>query len=175
VIFLKLLDTNDAQSLFRLTEQSREHLRKWLAWADDMRCEKDTENFIRESRKNYADQKGMDAAIVYKDQMVGVAGFHDIDWVNKSAAIGYWLGKNYTGKGIMTRVVRELTDFAFTHLHLNRVEIRAAKGNEKSRAIPERLGFQTEGCIREAEWLHNQFVDHIVYGMLKKDWTKQTI
>jgi ribosomal-protein-serine acetyltransferase len=41
----------------------------------------------------------------------------------------------------MTRVAKALTNYAFTELDLNKVEIRAAEGNSKSRSIPERLGF----------------------------------
>ena len=57
-------------------------------------------------------------------------------------------------------------------LQLNRIEIRAAIGNVKSQAIPEKLGFAKEGCVREAEWLYDHYVDHIIYGMLKSDFTK---
>lgn len=169
-IYLKLVDVNDAQRLFQLTSDSRVHLRKWVPWVDDTRSVMDTEDFIKESLKSYDEYKSMNMVVVFKDEVVGVAGFNEFDWPNKHAAIGYWLGKQYTGKGIMTRVVRELTDFAFTQLNLNRVEIRAAAENEKSRAIPEKLGFKNEGRIREAEWLYDKFVDHIVYGMLKKEW-----
>ena len=53
---------------------------------------------------------------------------------------------------------------------LNRIEIRCATQNVRSRAIPERLGFKEEGLIRDAEWLYDHYVDHIVYGMLESDW-----
>jgi ribosomal-protein-serine acetyltransferase len=65
-----------------------------------------------------------------------------------------------------------LTDYAFNELKLDKVEIRVAVENKKSRGIPERLGFVSEGCIRQAEWLYDHYVDHIVYGMLAKDWNK---
>lgn len=63
-----------------------------------------------------------------------------INWSNKTAYIGYWLGEEFQGNGIMTKVAKTLTDYAFNELNLNKVEIRAAVENEKSRAIPERLG-----------------------------------
>ncbi|MEC0276957.1 GNAT family N-acetyltransferase, partial [Peribacillus frigoritolerans] len=69
-------------------------------------------------------------------------------------------------------VAKALTDYAFIELKLDKVEIRVAEENKKSRGIPERLGFINEGCIRQAEWLYDHYVDHIVYGMLTKDWNK---
>jgi ribosomal-protein-serine acetyltransferase len=44
-------------------------------------------------------------------------------------------------QGIVTKSCRALLDYAFDELGLNRVEVRGATGNRKSRAIPERLGF----------------------------------
>jgi ribosomal-protein-serine acetyltransferase len=50
------------------------------------------------------------------------------------------------------------------------VEVRAAPGNRRSRAIPERLGFRQEGILRDAEWLYDHYVDLVVYAMLADDW-----
>lgn len=70
----------------------------------------------------------------------------------------------------MTRAVKALTHYAFHELNLNRVDIRAAVENKKSRSIPERLGFVNEGRLRQAEWLYDRYVDCIIYGMLAEDW-----
>jgi ribosomal-protein-serine acetyltransferase len=56
---------------------------------------------------------------------------------------------------------------------MHKVEIRAASGNKKSRAVPERLGFKQEGCIRQAEYLYDHYVDHVVYGMLDLEWAQK--
>jgi ribosomal-protein-serine acetyltransferase len=40
----------------------------------------------------------------------------------------------------------------------------------KSRAIPEKLGFVQEGITRQEEWLYDHYVDHVIYGLLAKDW-----
>lgn len=171
-IFLKLVEEGDAKQLFSLIDQSRNYLRQWLPWLDTTKSIDDMYFFIKESRNNFAKSKSFVACIVYKGEIVGIASFNHFDWFNKTTSIGYWLGEAYQGKGIMTRVVRALTDYAFHELNLNRVEIRAAVGNKKSRAIPERLGFQNEGCIRQGEWLYDHYVDLVVYGMLKEEWKK---
>jgi len=74
----------------------------------------------------------------------------------------------------MTASCRACISHAFTELKLNRVEIRCAVENRKSRAIPERLGFRFEGTLREAQWLYDHFVEHALYGMLAREWHLQT-
>ncbi|MGM8214994.1 GNAT family N-acetyltransferase [Bacillaceae bacterium W0354] len=167
---LRLIDTGDAEELFQLTNQSRDHLREWLPWLDSTTKIVDTLNFIRHCKKEYAESRGLNCVILYKGKIAGVIGYNSIDWTNQIAYIGYWLGEGFQGHGIMTRAVQTLTDYAFNELKLNKVDIRAAEGNLKSRAIPERLGFVQEGRIRQGEWLYDHFVDHVVYGMLASEW-----
>lgn len=167
---LKLIDERDADSLFSLTEASREYLREWLPWLDATTRVEDTRNFIQFSQKGYIENKCMNTVIMYEGKPVGVAGFNSINWANKTVYIGYWLGQPYQGKGIVTKVVKTLTDYAFQQLNMNKVEIRAAVENRKSRSIPERLNFVNEGTIRQAEWLYGHYVDHVVYGILADEW-----
>ncbi|SFB30234.1 ribosomal-protein-serine acetyltransferase [Lentibacillus halodurans] len=172
-IALKHLETHDATPLFQLTDNSRERLREWLSWVDNTKTEHDSKAFIESTMKLFADRKGLTTGILYHGELAGVAGFNHFDWQNGIGSIGYWLGSNYEGKGIMTRAVSGLIDYAFYSLELNRIEIRAAYDNKKSRAIPERLGFVREGQIRQAEWLYDHFVDHVVYGMLAYEWEER--
>jgi ribosomal-protein-serine acetyltransferase len=165
-IALKLIELRDAERVFDLTNNSRDYLREWLPWLDNTTKLEDTKDFIKTSLKGFAENKSMNTVIIYKGQIVGVAGYNLIDWTNKVAYIGYWLGKQYQGNGIMTRVTKALTDYAINELNINKVEIRAAVENKNSRGIPERLGFINEGCIRQAEWLYDHYVDHVVYGKL---------
>ena len=89
--------------------------------------------------------------MVCEGEVAGVVGVEPLDWIHRSASIGYWLGERFQGRGLITTAVRALVEHAVSVWELNRVEIRAAVGNARSRAIPERLGFQEEGTLREAE------------------------
>lgn len=167
---LKLIDLRDAEGVFELTNSSREYLREWLPWLDFTTKLEDTKAFIKNSLKGFPENKSLSTVILFKGEIVGIAGYNEINGSNKTAYIGYWLGEGFQGNGIMTRVARALTEYAFAELKLNKVEIRAAVENTKSRGIPERLGFVNEGSIRQAEWLYDHYVDHVVYGMLAGDW-----
>jgi ribosomal-protein-serine acetyltransferase len=169
---LRLIELNDAERVFELTDQSRNHLRKWLPWLDVTLQVEDSKEFIQGALRGYAENKSMTTVILLSGEVVGVAGFNSINSANRTAYIGYWLCEEYQGKGIMTKVCKALINYAFNHLSLNKVEIRAAAENKKSRSIPERLGFVNEGRIRQAEWLYDHFVDHDVYGLLAEEWMK---
>jgi ribosomal-protein-serine acetyltransferase len=173
-ISLKLLEVMDAERVFHLTSDSRDYLREWLPWLDGTTTPEDTLSFITMTLRDFAEGKALTTAILYKGEVAGVAGYNSINRSNNTAYIGYWLGIGYHGQGIMTRVAKALTEYAFHELGLNKVEIRAAVRNGKSRAIPERLGFTNEGRIRQAEWLYDHYVDHVVYGILAEEWTKQS-
>jgi ribosomal-protein-serine acetyltransferase len=167
---LKLPEPKDAEEFFQLTDSSREYLREWLPWLDGTRTTTDTAEFLKSALTNYAAQKSLTALILFKGKIAGTAGFNSIDWSNRIGYVGYWLGNDFQGNGIMTKAVEALTEYAFGELELNRVEIRAAVKNHKSRSIPERLNFVNEGMIRQAEKLYNHYVDHQVYGMLAEEW-----
>jgi ribosomal-protein-serine acetyltransferase len=172
---LALLEPRHAEELFQLTNGNREHLREWLPWVDGVHTVDDTKVFIQTAQKQFCENGGFQTAIVLRGRVVGVIGFHRIDWMNGSTSIGYWLAKKYQGQGIMTTSCRACVNHAFAELKLNRVEIRCAVENQKSRAIPERLGFRLEGTAREAEWLYDHFVDHAIYGMLAREWQNETV
>lgn len=169
-LYLKLLEIRDAEELFQITNDSRDHLREWLPWVDGTKSVEHSRAFIQATLHQYAVNNGLNAGIWWENQLVGCIGFHSIDWPNRKTSIGYWLAQTFQGRGIMTNATSALVDLAFDGYGLNRVEIRAATSNVKSRAIPERLSFKNEGCIQEAEWLYDHFVDHIVYGMLAANW-----
>lgn len=169
-INLRLLEPRHADALFALTDANRDYLRQWLPWLDTVVSVADTLKFIEATQKQFAANNGFVTGSWYQGELAGVVGHNSIDWPNRISALGYWLGIEFQGKGVVTRSCRALITHAFAELRLNRVDIRCAVGNGRSRAIPERLGFQQEGIIRQAEWLYDRFVDHVVYGMLASEW-----
>ena len=100
----------------------------------------------------------------------GTIGFNEIHKANRIGVVGYWLGEECQGNGIMSKAFKALIDYRFNELKLNRIEVRVALENKKSRALPQRFGFKEEGHIRQAEWLYDHYVDHVVYGLLASEW-----
>lgn len=172
---LKPLEILHTEQLHTLTELNRSYLKQWLPWLEGTKSADDTKSFIQMTRNQFAANNGLQAGIWYQGKIAGVIGFHGLNWANKTTSIGYWLGERYQGKGLMTMSCKAFIEYAFAELKLNRVEIRCAEKNFKSRSIPERLGFAQEGILREAEWLYDRYVDHVVYGLLARKWDKREV
>jgi ribosomal-protein-serine acetyltransferase len=167
---LRLLEEHHADEVFSVVDSNREHLRRWLPWVNASKSADDTRAFIRRALEQFARHDGFQAGIWLDDHVVGCLGLHFIKWHNRRTEIGYWLAEPAQGRGIMTRSCRALIDHAFGELSLNRVEIHCAVGNNRSRGVPERLGFHAEGTHRQIHAIDGQYHDDIVYAMLAEDW-----
>ena len=167
---LRLLRAEDAPELFALTDSNRKHLRAWLPWVDAVLSEVDTALFIDATIAQREAGRGPQFAILRDGTIVGIAGFRPIDRTNRVGEIGYWLAAPAQGRGTMTECCRFLVRYAFLTLDLNCVVIAAATGNQRSRAVPERLGFKFEGLLRQREELYGTFVDHAVYSQLRAEF-----
>jgi ribosomal-protein-serine acetyltransferase len=167
---LRLLEERHAPALFKLVDQERVRLREWLPWVDATRTEDDTLSFIRSVLEQFASNHGFTTGVWNRDRLAGTVGLHRIDWLNRRVEIGYWLAREFQGRGVMTDACRAILKYVFYELELNRVEIRCAEGNAKSSAIPYRLGFTLDGQLRDAQVVNGRPHDLLVFGMLKRDW-----
>ncbi len=168
---LRQLAAGDAVELFDLTDANRARLRQWMPWLDGTKSAADTAAFIQSALRQHEAGQGFTSGILVDGVIGGVIGYHEISRANRRTSLGYWLAAAHEGHGIVTRACRALVQHAFTELDLNRIEIRCAGGNVRSCAVPERLGFRREGLLREAEWLYDHFVDHVVFGLVRSEWS----
>lgn len=160
----------DAEEIFAAVMGNYEHLRPFLHWVVPEYSLEGVREFIAVSQKNREERINEGYGIFDKSKLVGAIGFVNFSWDSKRTEIGYWIAKDFSGKGIITKSCRTLINYAFDELEMNRIEIRCATENVRSRAIPERLGFQLEGILRQALWRHTRLYDVAIYGLLKKDW-----
>ena len=133
---------------------------------DGTKSADDTRDFIQEQLHRFARSEALHVTIFYNGSIAWVAGFNQIDTTNGIGYIGYWLAEKYNGKGIMTQVVSDLIAIGRDELNLQKIDIRCATDNHKSRAIPERLNFSHEGTLRMAEKVYDRWMDHEIYALL---------
>ena len=171
---LRLLEESDAEELYAVIDRHRAHLARWLPWAEGQTGAA-TREFIATSGRQYQAGEGLNTLIVVDGAIAGVIGVHGISRMHETASVGYWLGPEYEGRGIMSAAVRAYVDAAFGPWGLHRMELRAAADNARSRAVAERLGFVEEGIARQAERIGERRVDLVVYSVLAPEWRSATI
>lgn len=170
-IVLKEIELSDAEDIFKLIDSDRKNLGIWLSFVDSTKEIEDTKDFIRSTLFLPEDIRDFVAVIIYNGQKIGLIGFKLTDFVNKKTEIGYWISKEFENKGIVTKSVVKMINYAFNNLELNRIQIKCGIGNEKSSKIPKKLNFKFEGIERSAELLNGKFIDAEVYSILKDEWT----
>ncbi|GAC1651729.1 MAG: GNAT family protein [Vulcanimicrobiaceae bacterium] len=165
----------DTEELYRLVHQNYGHLYPWMGWVpEDGVTREGIRDFLRSKEKAAREQTQYHAAIVLDGRIIGSIGLSVIDWQNRIAHVGYWLSEEWTGRGIMTASVSSLVGYAFDALEFNRIEIRCEAENDKSAAVPRRLGFRHEGTLREAQLIHGRYRDDCIFAMLARDWQNRT-
>ena len=166
-ILLKEIGLEDVEAIFNTIDAERAYMLEWLPFVELTQEVSNTRTFV----ENYlnAEVKDLTCVIYYKKKFVGLIGLKDTDFDNLKTEIGYWLSESFQHKGIITRACKAIINHSFNDLKLNRIQIKAATGNLKSIAIPERLGFKREGIERDGELHSRGFVDLVVFGLLKKD------
>jgi ribosomal-protein-serine acetyltransferase len=164
------LTAADAGRIFLVVEANRAHLREWLPWVDGTRSSQDTRRFLQSVEAGRREGRTLAYGIEERGEFIGVAGSHDIETADRRANIGYWLAAKATGRGLMTRAAGALAGILFEHLGMERLEIRCCAGNTASARVAERLGFQFEGTLRHAQFLHGRFHDQRLYSLLSGEW-----
>lgn len=167
---LRRVPPEAAESVWAVIDAQRGYLREWMPWLDAARSPRDIRQRLEEFWLAYANGQGFSLGLYAGEQYAGMIGFHAFDSTNRITSLGYWLSPAHQGEGLMTQAVARCLRYAFEARDMNRVYIRCATRNRRSRAIPERLGFVHEGTQREAEWLYDHFVDLEVYAQLAREW-----
>jgi ribosomal-protein-serine acetyltransferase len=167
-ISLELMQQHQAEEIFQLIDDNREHLREWLLWVDKRKSAEDMVPVIKQLLENLANNQGFDVAIRYDANLVGMIGVQ-FDWGNRTASIGYFLSKDCVGKGIISTSLESLIRELFDRYSVNRIEIQCAANNVKSQRVPERLGFKVEGNKRAGQYLYDHYEDLIIYSLLKSE------
>ena len=168
-IRLESIKVSMAPEIYSAIDRDREYLQTWLPFIEYTQEIADTEKFIDSLTHLGEYKKDEIYAIWYREKFAGLIGFKDTDWINKKTELGYWLVKDLQGKGIITICIEKLISHSFRKLRLNRIQIKVAVNNDKSAAIPKRLGFHFEGIERSGELHQNKFLDLEVYSLIKSD------
>lgn len=152
-LLIRATRPDDAQEVNAAVNESFAELHQWMPWAQTPQTLEQSREHCRESYEHYLTRKslGMQMRRKTDDILVGMMGFHSIEWDVPKFEIGYWVRTQYVGQGYVTEAVNRLTQLAFENYGAMRVEIRMDNCNERSWRVAERAGYHLDAILRNDE------------------------
>ena len=157
----------DAPSIARLADNIE--IARWLRDVfPNPYTLQDAQGFIQSCLENGEDSLCL--AIEIDGQAVGSIGlFRGTDVYQKNAELGYWLGREFHGQGVMTQAVREICRMGFAHWDIGRIYAGPYASNAGSRRVLEKAGFQLEGILRRSVYKLGETQDSCMYSLLREE------
>jgi ribosomal-protein-serine acetyltransferase len=159
-----------ATALASLVQQNIEHLQGYLPAVANLSSVEAAGDHLCFAVAHASKAEIFEWHLFVEGTLCGSVRLKDIDRSDRKAKIGYFIGQQFTGKGIVSSAVFTVLEFCFGPLNLNRIELRCASRNEPSKRVAERLGFVHEGILRQEQCLNGVFVDQHIYGLLATDF-----
>lgn len=172
-LYLRQLTLADAEDIF--TYFSRDEVTKYYDLESFTEVEQ-AEKFIRSMLTRYEKQEGFRWGITLKDapeRIVGTIGFHNWQKEHSRIEIGYELAPEYWRQGLMTEAMEVVVDYGFQLPQVHRIEAFIDPDNEGSRRLLLKSGFTKEGHLRDYFYEKGQFVDAVVFGYLRKEFSAE--
>jgi len=164
---VRLVAPEDAGSLYDQIEKTRPLLAKFMPWGDAMQSVDEERDFLLYCQGRMADKKLWITSVLVDDKPVGMIDLHNINLDNKNAEVGYWLGGEYQGNGVMTDCLLRVLEVGFEEMHLHKIKLLAEVVNEASNAVALKAGFKLEGQLKDEIYSDGEFHDANLYGLTK--------
>lgn len=117
--------------------------------------------------RNRARPKSSDGFFIeINGECAGLIALGDIE-KNHKAKIGYWLGSNYRGKGIMSVALKKLTEYGFKKYKLKRIYARVVTFNKPSAKLLEKCGYKLEGIMKKDRLKNGKYYDNYLYSITR--------
>lgn len=170
---LRPLEPWQAEEFFAHIERARAHTDPWIPWAS----RSTTLDAARATLQGYADRHAQDAGRIFgiwdRGTLVGGVMFVRFEIDAGTAEIGVWSEPAGSGRGLITRAVRVLVDYALGTRGLHRIEWHNSPTNLASRAVAQRLGMTLDGVLRAAYPYAGVRHDQEIWSLLAPEWAAQ--
>lgn len=172
-IYLRPLQMRDRKKWLNVRAENREWLTPWEATlpfipgSDVESLQKELPSFFRLVRtlnRESRDVRSISFAIWHENNLIGQISMGGIIMgAMRGAHIGYWIDREYAGRGYTTEAVNLLTQYGFSVLALHRIEINLRPENAASRRVAEKAGYVLEG--ERPRYLHidGDWRDHLSF------------
>ena len=167
---LRLIEPADAPALHRFFDENFLFLSPWVAGMDRPVSDESSRLFTEEAVNDANNFSAIRLLVMVDSEIAGIVSLIKVDQLHGTAELGYILGEQFTGKGLATKACQATLDLCFSDFGLNRIEIAISESNIESHKVAARLKAVPEGLKRDGEMIHGEYVNQLVYSIIKSDW-----
>lgn len=149
-LLIKPRQVGEGAAIAKAVRESLDHLKPWMPFAKTEPMIEQMEEHCRKSLSEFVARTNFTLSIYDRDgkTFIGSTGLHRPNWSVPSFHLGYWIHRDFEGKGFITESTNALTRYAFEVFGARRVEIRCDGRNQRSLSVMKKLGFVQEGILR---------------------------
>ena len=177
-VYLRAPQLADWSSWARLRAASRAFLTPWEpTWLEHELTRNAYRRRLRRYARDARDGVGYAFFVFRKDDnclMGGITLSNVRRGVTQSCSMGYWMGQQFAGRGLMQDAVLASLPFVFDELSLHRLEAACLPSNEASTRVLLKTGFRKEGFARKYLRINGRWSDHVLFAMLQTDRKDET-
>ncbi|MFI8992537.1 GNAT family N-acetyltransferase [Streptomyces sp. NPDC053542] len=167
---LRPLEPWQAGEFLAHIERGREFIGQYVGLPDAVTDLESSRAYLR----SYAEKAAADTGRIYgiwtDGKLVGGVLFRTMDLASGTAEAGCWLEPSAAGRGLVTRAVRVIIDWAVKERGIHRVEWHVSSANAPSIAVARRLGMTKDGVLRESYPYRGKRHDMEVWSVLAPEW-----
>ncbi|OEJ60634.1 GNAT family N-acetyltransferase [Streptomyces agglomeratus] len=169
---LRPLEPWNAEEFLAHMDRGREHIGRFVELPDHVTDLPSATSFLQ----RYADKAAADSGRLYgiwaDGTLVGGVMFRIFDAAAGNCEAGCWLEPTSVGRGLITRALRLMIDWAVEERGMHRVEWVAGADNTASLNVARRLGMVREGVLRESYLYRGVRHDEEVWAVLAPEWRR---
>ena len=129
-----------------------------------------------ESAARDHNNRSFNIVAVEKDRLIGSITLKDINWVNRSAVLGIFIGDaDFRAHGYGTEAVNLILEYGFRHLNLHSVQLEVLANNERAHRCYQKCGFQDTGKLREHVFVAGKYCDVLEMDILEDEFAGKFI
>lgn len=167
---LRPLKADSAEEFLAHIDRGREFIGEYVGMADAIPDLDAARRILTSYEKKAAEDTGRMWGVWLDGVLVGGVLFRTMDFRMETAEAGCWLEPAGVGKGLVTRAITVIIDWAIEVRGIHRVEWWTSTRNTPSIAVAERLGMTLEGVRREAYLHHGERHDMEIWSVLAPEW-----
>jgi len=159
----------DAADIFRYA--SDEEVARYVLW-EPHRSIGETRRFVRDLRRRIHAGYPSSWAVALRSTgtVIGTVGFVSWSPVNRYAELGYSFSRSFWNRGYATQALQAVIDAVFRSLPVNRLEAQHDVRNPASGRVMQKCGLRQEGILRGRVLNKGEYVDTVLYAILRSDW-----